>query len=216
VPIAVWAIAAVAVGPMLGGLLGEAVGRRLGFLTAGGLALLLAAATLAVRPPSEREGGAGLGGIHPRLVEAGAVAGAVLLVGMAAGDGYENYLGTGLAAAALGLGMAIGARPAWPGAAALAVVLAGLGAWAWVDGGIAAIAGTLALVGIGLGGRLRSVAAEAGPATVSAGLGIGVGAAAASLAVEAGGPPAAGAAVVLCGLALAALPGLARRRRQPA
>ncbi|MGF7158913.1 hypothetical protein FHS85_000523 [Rhodoligotrophos appendicifer] len=98
--------AALCAGPLLGGLVGEAVGRRMGFLAIGcGLVLSAALMPLLRNRP-------GVDAPHPHGAELsgwlaaaslGAIGGAVILVWIPSGPGYDDYLTGGLATALTGL-----------------------------------------------------------------------------------------------------------------
>ncbi|MBS7700859.1 MULTISPECIES: hypothetical protein [unclassified Chelatococcus] len=165
--IALMGVACVAVGPLLGGLVAEAIGRRGAFLLLG--LALLATVPIAAALPS-----AAASAVAPRLNRSAAAAwllvplmlvplSALVLVIIPAGPGFDNYAeGAGLVVVA-GLAMVLGPVMATT-AASLLVALSGAlwllplagvhlpGAWLWPV--------CCVLLGIGVGSLLKSRASS--------------------------------------------------------
>ena len=193
-------------GPLIGGLLGEALGRRTAFLTVGVAFIAAAFATLAVRP-LQRSGDAPPGDVSVStgmlMAAAGAAVGSTLAVWIPTGAGYGDYLSGALWIAAAGLGAAVvPLRSPWVGivltAGAMVVLDFGVEHPAFEHpGGLFAL---LIAFGAGLralfesSARLVSAEAFAGGAA-----GLAAGAFAFAMSEPAGVPPlsAAGALVVL-------------------
>lgn len=142
-------------GPLLAGLLGEAVGRRAGFLTLGA-ALVLASPLLAGRPglrlPARGRTGRAAGLRPGRAAALAALcafaAAATLAARLPLGAGYDDYLAGGGALAAFGAGAL--AAPALPGIAAALLLAASAAALQFLPPGAAAPAGAL-LMGFAFG-----------------------------------------------------------------
>lgn len=207
-------------GPMIGGLLGEAIGRRLSFLTGGCLLLAMAPFALSVVRAAaipERPVRAPRRGLAAALaICAGGVGLGALLVVLPAGPGYEDYITGGLMFAAAGLaGWLIPVRAVAAGAVLAA---AGLAMLMYPDLPPAVVAGGLLIFGAGLRGLSAARPPRPGDAVVAASLGIAAGAAAVGAAAVLQLPPyaVAAGAVLLPGIAGAVMAGRGRTGPDPA
>lgn len=222
-----WVLAAGVMGPVLGGLLGEALGRRLALLTLGSgiaLAALATAATLRLPPVAAGRAAPGAGsGSVMAAAAIGLALGAVFWVWLPTGPADRAYLEAGLLAAAAGLGALAAGRslgPRW-GALAAAAGLVGAGAAPHLAavGALdkvvqtAVLGGAFVLVGTGLRGVLDA-APDAPRALPAAGLGLAAGAALAGASNAFGVPAPWSAAAVLLAVASALPSRIARRRRR--
>lgn len=206
-------------GPMAGGLLGEAIGRRLSFLAAGCLLLAMVPAVLSVA-------GGGAAALpdaswRRRLASASAICAAgigvgTLLVRLPAGPGYDNYITGALMFAAVGA--AAWLLPLRSVVAGALLTAAGLAVATYPGVHPAAVAGGLLLTGAGLRGLASARPPRSGDAVIAASLGIAAGAAAVGAAgylqlpthgVTAG-------AVLLLGLAGSVMAGRGRTGPDPA
>jgi hypothetical protein len=154
-------------GPLLGGLLGEAIGRRTTFLTAGMLLAATGFLSLTVRwavgqhdtDHSDRVGVSTTAFFLDPGVAAGAAIGALALVWAPMSIGFDDYFSGGLLIAVTGAGLAFGRFIPWPSAATLAPF--GLAAISLVPSALSASPSALLafaaalLTGIGAGALLR-------------------------------------------------------------
>lgn len=206
-------IAVLTVGPVVGGLLGEALGRRAAFLTIGCAFAGASLAPLVLRPgPSAETSHPASPNARGRLfaIATGMAAGGAFLVWMPIRLGYEDYLADGLWIGLAGL-VAVGVRVPWP------VVSAGLLVTGLVLLGLPTLMPDLSwlgLIGIGLGLRGLLDGGPAGPKAVDWPMAV-VGLALGSLAVGAidavGQPPMLGLAGLCAAVAAVALLLPARR-----
>ncbi|MEJ8571569.1 hypothetical protein [Microbaculum marinum] len=197
-------------GPVLGGLLGEAIGRRMAFLSAGILLIALGFTSLTVRWNTiGGHAGATAHGWNGAMAAAGAAFGAVSLVLVPSGPGYENYLAAGLLVAAGGAAatLALPLHPRWP--VSLAAALAGMALLSWSGLSMsepmpgAATALGMAVLGWGAGGLVRPHRATMTTLFLSTGAGIAAGAGSVSIAGAFALPPLAIAACLVLVLTLA-------------
>ncbi len=121
-------LAALFAGPLLGGLLGEAIGRRTTFLTSGALLAATGFLSLSVRwNPGQDDtahadrAGAGISALlFDPGVAAGIAIGALAIVWTPMSIGFDDYLTGGLLIAVIGAGVACGRIFPWPLTAGLA------------------------------------------------------------------------------------------------
>ncbi len=167
-------------GPMVGGLLGEAIGRRMTFLVAGCLLFAMMPAVLSVA----RDGAATMLPETSRrrrfasaaAICAGGVSVGTLLVELPAGPGYDDYVTGALMFATVG--MAAWLLPLRSLVAGALLTAAGLAIATNPGLHSAAVPGGLLLMGAGLRGLASARRARMGDAVVAASLGIATGAAA--------------------------------------
>lgn len=190
-------------GPVVGALLGEAVGRRMSFFVTGCMILVLVPVALIVRRAN-----AGAPAPTPAdpwrlmpLAAAGVAIGSTLLVWLPAGPGYENYLASGLMFAVAGLAAAT--VPIRSPFVAAALVAVGMIAGSYPGSPLAIGFAAMALLGAGLGGLVAAGRSHLDEAVAPLGIGIAVGAASIGLAGLLNLPPLAPAAGLAAVLALA-------------
>lgn len=203
--------AALFAGQLLAGIYGEAIGRRSGFLMLG-LAVLLATPFIAIGTQSMvRHGPPAAARRRPNgydvLLGLSVVpAAAAILVILPAGIGYDDYLTTGMAVAALAL--ATLAVPALPVVASAAAPLAAAAVLHYpVSPPALTMIVACAAIGVGLGGAMKSVIAEAGRPWTAVGAGVVAALALAGVAAQLAIPF---AAVVAAAAVLLAAAGLFR------
>jgi hypothetical protein len=200
-------------GPVFGGLLGEAIGRRAAFLAAGCLFAALALASLAVRwNPGGRTRSPG--GLTPAmdlgLLACAVALGSAVLVVFPAGPGYENYYLSGVLSAAFGIAIVL--APALPHLIAAALVVAGLAAMSYPFAHVSVFLLGALVSGAGVGGLVRLRHHETSQTIFSTAGGLALGAASVSVTEQFDLPALSGAAVLVAILAFASV----RDARRPA
>ncbi len=224
-------IAVLIAGPLLGGLLGEAIGRRMSFLSTGVALMVLAFLTLSIRWPAlspnigpDTGRRLRIGDLSGRAAGAGVAIGVTALVLLPAGVGYDAYFAGGALIGVIGLAALLSPAMWQPLAAVL--ILAGLAVLSLApEAGqpvalYGAMAAGCALLGAGAAGFVRRAfvhrARKRLPAMlISLATGLGLGAAAASLSDSLTLPPLAIPAGFAVLLSLLDLPGRRTPGRQP-
>lgn len=188
----------VVAGPVTGGLLGEAIGRRAAFLTIG-LGFLLAALLPLMIQPVPRHSQPDATG--PRLAErlrsiaAGLAFGGLFWVWMPVRVGYENYLVDGLWIGLAGLCAAVIPVP-WR-SLGLVLLVAGLIGLGWPGVAALSIGPAMVAIGLGLRGMVGSNRAADGSTVWGMGLvGVSAGALAVGVFESFGYPPLVGVAAL--------------------